>query len=98
MAEDERRRAEERRREDEAAKARALEQQALDWALSANLLASVAELHAIAERRPEGLATGSALAEWLDWAEAHAKALDPFNRPLEELAAGRLQAPNPYSA
>lgn len=98
MAEDKRRRAEERRREDEAAKGRALEQQALDWALSANLLAYVAELRAVVKRRSEGLEAQSALTEWLDWAEAHAKALDPFNRPLDELAATRLQAPNPYAA
>lgn len=97
MAEEDRKQAERRRREDEAAKGRALEQQALDWALGVNLLAYVAELRTAADRRREPIEPESTLAQWLDWAEAYAKARDPLVRPLEELAAARVPAPNPYA-
>jgi hypothetical protein len=92
-----RREEERRRREDDAARMRALERQANEWAISVNLLAYVAELRAVAQSRPEGVESGSELAAWLDWAEAHAKARDPFARPLEKLASERVPAPDPYA-
>jgi hypothetical protein len=77
---------EQRRRATERARRTALKRQAKRWELSQRLLRYLAAVRVRAEQHPDGVASGSPIADWLEWAEAYARSLDPLNRPVESLA------------
>jgi hypothetical protein len=72
---------EQRRREAEAARVKRLEDEADRWRRSHAILEYVAAVRALAG------ATGAPpeLTAWLEWAEAHARTLDPVQRKVREL-------------
>lgn len=77
--------AEQRQRELEAARGKALEEQAERWRRSRAIQEYLAAIREVAEDAPGGIATGSELAEWLDWAETYSRSLDPLGGPLQDL-------------
>lgn len=88
---EERRRTEERarleaqrRREAESVRVRTLEEQAERWHRSRTIREYAAAVRAEAEA--DGVSTESGeIAEWLQWAETHARSLDPVERTVREL-------------
>ena len=81
----ERRREEERRREAEAAKVRALLQQAASWDTSRRLHSYLMAARAAAESQPGGLQADTDFSNWLTWAESYARSIDPLQQPLNSL-------------
>lgn len=82
---EERWRAEERRREAEAARVRALLQQAESWGTSWRLNGYLMAVRAAAESQPGGLQADTELYAWLTWAESYARSIDPLQQPLSSL-------------
>ena len=78
-------REEERLREAEAARVRALLQQATDWDTSRRLNGYLMAVRAAAEAQPGGLQGDSDFCRWLAWAESYARSIDPFQQPLNSL-------------
>jgi len=82
---EERRLAEARRREAEAARVRALERQSVRWETSGRLRNYLTAVRVAAQSQPGGIDAGSRLSDWLVWAEAYARSLDPLQQPLDNL-------------
>jgi hypothetical protein len=82
---EERRLLEQRRREAESARVRALHRQSIQWERSRRLRDYVVAVRAAAELQPGGLQAGSELADWLVWAEAQARSLDPLEQPFDNV-------------
>ncbi len=76
---------EQRRQAAERARRTMLRRQAKRWELSQRLLGYLAAVRVRAEQHPDGVASGSPIADWLEWAEAYAHSLDPLNRTVERL-------------
>ncbi|MGH7510059.1 MAG: hypothetical protein ACREMZ_11385 [Gemmatimonadales bacterium] len=86
-------RAAQRRREEEAARVRTLEQQAVDWNKSRQLMEYLNALRKQAEEQPGGIARGSDFTEWLAWATEYALGLNPVpqmlgSNPISKLSKG----------
>ena len=81
----ERRREEERRREAEAARVRALLQQAEQWETSVRLHSYLIAVRAAAESQVGGLEGDTSLRDWLAWVESYARSIDPLEHPLHDL-------------
>ena len=79
---EEQRRAAQRRREEEATRVRTLEQQAVDWNKSRQLVEYLNALRKQAEEQPGGIAPGSHFTEWLAWATDYALGLNPVPQVL----------------
>lgn len=77
----------EARRAAERARLRVLEGQAARWKASRDLSAFVAAIRAHLAEHPSESAGSQMAEDWLAWADAHARALDPRNRPLADLIA-----------
>ena len=75
---------ENRRREAEAARVKALEDQAERWHRSRTIREYAAAVRAAANAKG-ALPESDELAAWLQWAEAHAQRLDPVQQKLREL-------------
>ncbi len=82
---EERWRAEEQRREAEAARVRALLQQAESWGTSRRLDGYLMAVRAAAESQPGGLQADTELHAWLTWAESYARSIDPLHQALSNL-------------
>jgi hypothetical protein len=81
----ERRREEERRREAEAARVRALLQQADSWGTSTRLTDYLMAVRAAAEKQPGGLQPDTELFNWLAWAESYARSINPLQQSFNGL-------------
>lgn len=79
---EEQRRTAQRRREEEAARARTLEQQAVDWNKSRQLIEYLDALRKQAEGQPGGIPLDSPFTEWLAWATEYALGLNPVPQVL----------------
>lgn len=77
----------EARRAAERARLRVLEGQAVKWRASQDLALYVAAIRAQLPEQPSESAGDQSAESWLAWADAHARALDPLNRPLADLIA-----------
>lgn len=75
-----------RRREAEAARVRTLEEEAERWHRSRIIREYAAAVRAAAETKGAPTKSGE-LAAWLEWAEAHARSLDPVEHKVRELSA-----------
>lgn len=79
---------EQRRREAEAARVKALEDQAERWRRSRAIRDYVAAVRAEAEAQG-ALAESGGLAAWLQWAEEHARSLDPVDARIREFSVSQ---------
>jgi hypothetical protein len=68
----------------EAARHRILVQQASSWVRSREIREYLAAVRAKLAEQPQ-IENGRLIADWLDWAEAHASELDPLNHSAVEL-------------
>jgi len=78
--------AEVQRREAELARRRVLEKQSVQWEKSRILREYLRAVRARVEQQSHANELDAQVGEWLVWAEAYARALDPLERPLSALA------------
>jgi hypothetical protein len=81
--------AEQERRDAELARRAALERQAMLWEKSRLLREYLGDARRRAELQANGGEVDAEVRDWLDWGEHYARALDPLQRPLAELARER---------